>query len=109
MGQKNLPQQIEHLRNQVDQLKQSLDQTLATFEDLTGKTSTLANEARQMVNVLGEESQPSGNLWGLLVVLALGAGAVWLISPDTFAAIKDFVTSQTNAMSGQRPTNSPNA
>ncbi|HUX87754.1 MAG TPA: hypothetical protein VMW65_12190 [Chloroflexota bacterium] len=105
MGQRNLPQQIERLHNQVDQLKQSLDQTLATFEDLTGKTSTLANEARQMVDVLGEEPQPSGGLWGLLVVVALGAGAIWLISPDTFNAIKDYFTSQTNAVSGQSSTN----
>jgi len=94
VGHRNLPEQIEHLRNEVDQLKQSLDQTLGTFEDLASKASSLVNEARQIADVLGEEPSPSGSFWGLLVILALGAGAVWLISPDTFAALGDFFKSQ---------------
>ncbi len=99
MGHRGLSQQVEHVRDQIDKLKSSLDQTMQSIEDLSSKTSDLAHEARQVADVLGEE-RPSGVPWGLLLTLALGAGIVYLISPDVITSIRDFITAQYQSIAG---------
>ncbi len=105
MGHRGLSQQVEQLREQIDRLKSSLDQTMQSIEDVSSKTSELAQEARQVVDVLGE-GRPTGAPWGLLLTLAAGAGIVWLISPETITSIGDFLKSQLQGVTGspQRPT-----
>ena len=99
MAHRPLSQQVEHLRDQVDSLKTSLDQTMQSFEDLSATTSDLAQEARQLVDVLGEGRAP-GVPWGLFLTLAAGAGIVWLISPETLTSISDFLAAQYRSVTG---------
>lgn len=105
MSHHGLPEQVEKLRGQVESLKTNLDQTLQSFEDLNRKTTDLAQEARQVVGLLGEERPAAGAPWGLFLTLALGAGIVWLISPETITSVRDFLTAQYRSVVGsiERP------
>jgi len=100
MAQRGLPSQVEQLRDQVNSLKANLDTTLQMFEDLNGKMTDLAQEARQVATVLGKRPSGGGVPWGLFLTLALGAGAVWLISPGTFDTLRNFFQSQAQAVTG---------
>ena len=94
MSHRGLSTQIEQIRAQVENLKNSLDQTVQSLEDVSSRTTDLAQEARQMVDVLGETRAGGKFPWGLFLTLALGAGAVWLISPETITSVRDFLTAQ---------------
>jgi len=105
MAQAGLQRQVAHLRDQVDRLKNSLDQTLQSFENLSEQTGSLARDARELSNALGE-GQPAGGVpWGLFLTLGLGAGIVWLISPETRASLRDFLTARYQNITG--PTQHP--
>ena len=100
MGHRGMQEQLEQLPDEVDRLKSNLDQTLQTFEDLSAKTSDLAHEAREVVSVFGEESGGPSAAWGMIFLLAISAGAIWLISPETFRSIRDFLTAQYESVTG---------
>jgi len=93
MSRHGLPEQVERLREQVDALKASLDQTLQSLEYLTARTDDLGRSAREIVSVVGEE-RPSPIPWGLVLTLGLGVGIVWLVSPDTLSVMSDFFRAQ---------------
>lgn len=97
MSRHGLSEQVEHLRKQVDALKTSLDHTVQSFEDITARTENLGQEARDIVGILGEGGESSVP-WGLFLTLALGAGIVWLVSPETFHGLIDFFKAQSRAL-----------
>jgi len=106
VSHRGLSQQVEHLRDQIEKLKSSLDLTMQSIEDVSAKTSELAQEARQVADALGE-GRPTGPPWGLFLTLVVAAGIVWLISPETLTSIGDFLKAQYRSVTGSAEHRTP--